>query len=86
MNTLQVIPSIPITITQHEAAFHSSAEAYRQRANLIRDAIGLATGTAESTKLMEEAAKLEQLATILEQMRSQAQASGLVRLMRRNSS
>jgi len=87
MNTLQVIPSIPITITQHEAAFHSSAEAYRQRANLIRCAIGVTTGTAERMKLMEEATKLEQLAAILEQMRSQgseAQASGLVRLMRRN--
>jgi len=84
MNTLQVIPSIPITMTQHEAAFHSSAEEYRQRANLIRCAIEVTTGTAERTKLMEEAAKLEQLAAVLEQMRSQPQASGLVMLMRRN--
>ena len=87
MNNLQVIMSTPITLTQHEAAFHSSAEAYRHRANLIRCAIGVTTGTAERMKLMEEATKLEQLAAILEQMRSQgseAQASGLVRLMRRN--
>ena len=53
MNSLEVIPSTPITMTKHEAAFHSSAEEYRQRANLIRCGIGVTAGTAERTKLME---------------------------------
>jgi len=56
-------------MTQREAAFHSSAEKYRERANLIRDSIGGTTRTEERNRLLEVAAEIERLAAALEQMR-----------------
>ena len=56
-------------MTQREAAFHSSAEKYRERANLIRDSFGKTARTEERTRLLDVAAELERLAVELEQMR-----------------
>jgi hypothetical protein len=68
-NALQVVRLAPTAITRREAAFHSSAEKYRERANLIRDSIGKTTRTVERTRLLDVAAELERLAAELEQMR-----------------
>jgi hypothetical protein len=69
MNPLQVVRTTPTAITRREAAFHSSAEKYRERANLIRDSIGETTRTVERTALLDAAAELERFAAELEQMR-----------------
>jgi hypothetical protein len=68
-NALQVVRPAPTAITRQEAAFHPSAEKYRERANLIRDSIVEKTRTDERTRLLEVAAEMERLAAELEQMR-----------------
>jgi hypothetical protein len=85
MNALQVVWTNPRTISKAEAAFHPSAEQYRERANVIRDSIGGGTGTQERGRLLDMAMEFEQLAAALEEMRcAPAQASGLIALARRS--
>jgi hypothetical protein len=63
-------PSAPMYLTPREAAFHPSAESYRERANILRRSLGPAVGAQERENLLGIAAEFEQIATALEQMRS----------------
>jgi|1186.fasta_scaffold439868_2 hypothetical protein len=83
MNALQVVQTTPPAITRQEAAFHSSAEKYRERANLIRDSIGETIRTVERTRLLDVAAELERLAAELEQMRINKRGFSVFRRYRR---
>ena len=56
-------------MTRLEAAFHPSAEKYRERAKLARNSADFESNADERAKLLVSARQYEQLATSLEKMR-----------------